>query len=91
MSADTDYISLYKHLKMLGKIVIVVAIQGQSLKFVKPEVDDFIFLDSKFFSSCISTLAFKHIFTIAISVTEIITAMSTGTIAIITSIDIPPR
>ena len=53
MSADTDYISLYKHLKMLGKIVIVVAIQGQSLKFVKPEVDDFIFLDSKFFSSCI--------------------------------------
>lgn len=53
MSADTDYISLYKHLKMLGKIVIVVAIQGQSLKFIKPEVDDYIFLDDNFFSSCI--------------------------------------
>lgn len=49
-SADTDYISLYKQLKSMGKIVIVVAIHGQQLRKVIPEVDDFIILDDTFFS-----------------------------------------
>ena len=47
---DTDYISLYKQLKSLGKIVVVVAIKGQSLGKITPEVDDYLFLDESFFS-----------------------------------------
>jgi len=50
LSADTDYISLYKQLKSLGKIVVVVAIKGQSLGKITPEVDDYLFLDESFFS-----------------------------------------
>lgn len=50
MSADTDYISLYRQLKSIGKIVIVVAVEGQKLRKVIPEVDDYIILDDSFFS-----------------------------------------
>ena len=50
VSADTDYISLYKQLKSLGKIVIVVAVHGQQLGKVIPEVDDYIILDDTLFS-----------------------------------------
>lgn len=50
MSADTDYISLYKQLKSIGKIVIAVAVQGQNISKIKPEVDDFIILDESFFN-----------------------------------------
>lgn len=49
LSADTDYISLYKQLKNLGKIVIVCAIKGQQLGKVLPEIDDFKFFDESFF------------------------------------------
>ena len=49
-SADTDYISLCRQLKAMGKLVIVVAVQGQQLKKVIPEVDDYIILDDKVFS-----------------------------------------
>ena len=49
-SADTDYISLYRQLKSMGKLVIVVAVKGQMLKKVIPEVDDFIILDDRVFS-----------------------------------------
>ena len=35
-SADTDYISLYRHLKSFGKIVVVVAVKGQRLGKVIP-------------------------------------------------------
>jgi uncharacterized LabA/DUF88 family protein len=52
MSADTDYISLYRHLKTIGKIVMVVAVQGQYLKKVIPEVDDHLILNKAFFSKC---------------------------------------
>ena len=49
VSADTDYISLYRQLKSIGKLVVVVAVKGQSLGNVIPEVDDYIMLDDKFF------------------------------------------
>lgn len=51
VSADTDYISLYKQLKTMGKLVVAVAVKGQNLGKVKPEVDDYIILDDIFFSS----------------------------------------
>jgi len=50
LSADTDYISLYQQLKNLGKIVIVVAVQGQALNKIISEVDDYIVLNDSFFS-----------------------------------------
>ena len=53
LSADTDYISLYRQLKNMGKIVVVVAVQGQRLGKVIPEVDDYIILDDTFFSQYI--------------------------------------
>lgn len=53
MSADTDYISLYKQLKTIGKIVIVVAVKGQSINNIMSEVDDYIFLDDTFFKNCL--------------------------------------
>jgi uncharacterized LabA/DUF88 family protein len=53
MSGDTDYISLYKQLKSIGKIVVVVALYGQQLGKVIPEVDDFIILKEDFFNNCL--------------------------------------
>lgn len=50
MSADTDYISLYRQLKTLGKIVIAVVVKGQVFGKVISEVDDFVVLDENFFS-----------------------------------------
>lgn len=50
VSADTDYISLYKQLKTLGKLVVAVAVKGQQLGRVIPEVDDYIMLDDTLFS-----------------------------------------
>jgi uncharacterized LabA/DUF88 family protein len=51
LSADTDYISLYHQLKNVGKIVIAVAIKGQNLSKVIPEVDDYIMLNEDFFNA----------------------------------------
>ena len=51
LSADTDYISLYRQLKSMGKMVVVVAVQGQRLGKVIPEVDDYIILNDAFFSN----------------------------------------
>ena len=53
MSADTDYISLYRQLKAIGKIVIVVAVKEQNIGKIIPEVDDYIILDETFFNECI--------------------------------------
>lgn len=53
LSADTDYISLYRQLKSIGKLVVAVAVKGQSLGKVIPEVDDHIILDDAFFSKYI--------------------------------------
>ena len=50
VSADTDYISLYRQLKSIGKLVVTVAVKNQKLGKVIPEVDDYIILDDSFFS-----------------------------------------
>ena len=50
VSADTDYISLYKQLKDMGKLIVVVVVNGQNIRKVIPEVDDYIILDESFFS-----------------------------------------
>ena len=50
MSADTDYLTVYKQLKNMGKIVVVVIVKGQNLGKLRPEVDDFLMLDKPFFS-----------------------------------------
>lgn len=55
VSADTDYISLYRQLKDMGKLVVVVVVSGQNIRKVIPEVDDYIFLDDAFFSSHVRT------------------------------------
>ena len=49
VSGDTDYISLYHQLKALGKLVITVAVTGQYIGKIIPEVDDFILLNDEFF------------------------------------------
>ena len=53
MSADTDYISVYKLLKSIGKIVVVIGVTGQNLGKIIPEVDDYKFLDDAFFQNCL--------------------------------------
>jgi uncharacterized LabA/DUF88 family protein len=53
MSADTDYISLYRQLKTIGKIVVVVAVKEQYLGAVIPEVDTYRMLNKEFFDSCL--------------------------------------
>lgn len=50
-SADTDYISLYTQLRTLGKLVVAVAVKGQTIKKIIPEVDDYLILDDTFFSN----------------------------------------
>lgn len=53
MSGDTDYISVYKQLKNLGKIVVVVGLENQRLNDVIPEVDDVCYLNDTFFQQCV--------------------------------------
>jgi uncharacterized LabA/DUF88 family protein len=60
MSADTDYISLYRHLKMIGKIVIPVIVKGQYLGKVIPEVDEYLELDKDFFSKYLRNNTFQN-------------------------------
>jgi len=50
MSVDTDYITVYRQLKNIGKIVILVAVEGQNFGKIRPEVDDFILLKKEFFN-----------------------------------------
>jgi len=51
MSVDTDYITVYKQLKNIGKIVVLVAVDGQYIGKIIPEVDDFIILKKDFFDN----------------------------------------
>lgn len=51
LSADTDYISVYKQLKNIGKIVIPVTVKGQNISKLIPEVDDYIILGKDYFES----------------------------------------
>lgn len=52
LSADTDYIKVYEVLKSLGKIAIVVGVQGQNINTIKPMVDNTIILKETFFDTC---------------------------------------
>lgn len=51
MSADTDYAPVYRLIKSMGKIVILVGVKGQKLYKLQSEVDRTIILDKKFFNS----------------------------------------
>lgn len=51
MSADSDYLTVYRQLKNMGKIAIVVGVQGQNIGKIRAEVDDVILLDKPFFAS----------------------------------------
>lgn len=52
-SADTDYISLYRQLKNIGKLVVAVIVKGQYLGRVIPEVDNYIMLEESVLSKYI--------------------------------------
>ena len=51
MSADTDYIPIYRQLKTLGKITVVVVVDGQKISKIRPECDNCIFLNDDFFAN----------------------------------------
>lgn len=51
ISADTDYIPVYRQLKNLGKITIVVVVEGQSVKKIRSECDYCLFLNEDFFKN----------------------------------------
>lgn len=53
MSADSDYINLYDSLRAMGKIVYVVVVEGQYITKVIPHIDEFKYLDKKFFNKCL--------------------------------------
>jgi len=53
LSADTDYLTVYSVLKSIGKLSVVVAVQGQNIHKIKPHVDDAIILDETFFNKCL--------------------------------------
>lgn len=55
MSGDTDYVNLYRQLKSIGKLVVVVAVRGQNLCKIIPEVDEYRYLDEDFFERCTRT------------------------------------
>lgn len=59
LSADTDYIKVYEVLKSLGKIAIVVGVQGQNINSIKPMVDNTIILKESFFEACKREIVFK--------------------------------
>ena len=52
-SVDSDYINVYRQLKSMGKIVVIVTGKGQYIsKDIIPEIDDFILLDNDFLCQC---------------------------------------
>lgn len=51
MSGDTDYTPIYRLLKDMGKIVVLVGVKGQNLYKLRPEVDTCLILDKDFFSA----------------------------------------
>ncbi len=53
LSADTDYIKVYEVLKSIGKIAVVVGVQGQNINTIRPMVDNTIILKDSFFERCI--------------------------------------
>ncbi len=52
LSADTDYIPVYKLLKSIGKLVVVCAVKGQTLRRIIPVVDNHLFIGQDLFDEC---------------------------------------
>lgn len=50
VSGDTDYLKVYEMLKNMGKLVVVVGVQGQNMSKIRPYVDNSIILDDAFLS-----------------------------------------
>ena len=53
ISADTDYVTVYKALKDIGKLSEVVVVKGQNIHKLKPHIDNYIVLEDDFFKSCL--------------------------------------
>lgn len=53
LSADTDYLPLYRTLKAIGKIVVIGAVKGQYIGKLIPNVDSYFLMDSVFFDTCL--------------------------------------
>ncbi|WP_018213723.1 NYN domain-containing protein [Desulfitobacterium hafniense] len=53
LSADTDYLTVYEVLKNIGKLTVAVAVKGQNIGKIIPNVDKHIILDDTFFRRCL--------------------------------------
>ena len=52
VSADTDYLTIYRTLKAMGKIVVVAAVKGQYIGKLIPHIDSYFIMDEPFLESC---------------------------------------
>ena len=52
LSADTDYLPIYRLLRTMGKLVCVVVVQGQYIGKLIPNIDSYYYLDDAFFKTC---------------------------------------
>lgn len=53
MSGDSDYIPVLDILNTIGKVTVVVGIQGQNMTKLRNNADDMILLDKTFFDKCL--------------------------------------
>ena len=52
VSADTDYLPIYRTLKAVGKLVVVAAVKGQYIGKLIPHIDSYFIMDEPFLESC---------------------------------------
>ena len=53
MSGDSDYIPALEILNTIGKITVVVGVNGQNMTKLKNCSDDVLILDKAFFDECL--------------------------------------
>lgn len=53
LSADTDYLPIYKVLRSMGKLVCVAVVHGQYIGKIIPNSDSHYYLDDRFFQRCL--------------------------------------
>lgn len=53
VSGDTDYVPVLNILNTIGKVTVVVGVQGQNLSKLRQYADDTILLDKDYFDRCI--------------------------------------
>lgn len=56
VSADTDYLEVYKTASSVGKLVNVVAVKGQNTQRLRGQVDNIITLDDALFKKCVRSI-----------------------------------